>query len=387
MATPVRVLYVSQVAAIGGAEVALLDLVRLVSRERVCPAVAVPGEGRLADELRRLGAAVHEIPPCRLKRTWNPIRLAIDAARVARSANALARIAERESIQLIHANGSSAGIAAAWATRRLGVPLIWHCRDMVRLPPPLRWAARRATRVVAISAAVARQLREEGIGERLRLIPNGVDTTAFAPMAGDDPLRLRVRAEWGLGPERIVVGMVANLVPWKRHDLFIEAVAQAAARDGRLSFVLVGEDLLGEHAGYRERLRQAAAARGIAERLTFAGGRRDMRATHAALDIVAHPADAEPFGRALAEAMACGRPVVAVNRAGPAEIVEHGVSGLLVPPGDADALAMAILSLAGDKAAAESLGRGARARIAERFEGARVARAVEALYAEVLATP
>lgn len=387
MPTPSKVLYISHVAEIGGAEVALLDLVRLVDRSRVTPLVAWPGAGSLGAALGQLGVSARVIPPFRLKRSISPIRVAAAAAGVMRAAGAIAEIVRAESVSLIHANGSSACVGAALAACWTGVPLVWHCRDLRRPVGVLRWAARRAASIIAISDCVAARLRDAGLGAKVRVIPNGVDVGVYAPSANDAPERARVRTEWRVAPGQTLVGVVAHLVPWKRHDLFIEAAALAAREDSRLSFVVVGDDIMGDHPGYRARLLASVERLGLRSRLVFVGQRRDMSAVYAALDMLVHPPEAEPFGRALAEAMACGKPVIAIDEAGPGEIVESGASGLLVEAGDASALATAMRSIARDPALAARLGQGARARIVDRFNATRVARAVEALYAEVLSQP
>ena len=382
MTSPAPILYVNHVARIGGAEVGLLDMLALLDRERFAPAAALPGAGPLADEIRRLAIPVWPLPLARLTRRASPL------ARLALLAHGLAivpRLAIRlrhEKIALVHANSATAQLYAAPAARLAGIPAVWHCRDLVPLGRLARWLDRLSARTIATSQAVADSLQAQGVAaHRIRLIPNGTRTGAWTapPDAGS-----ALRREWAVPPDAVLAGMVAQIVPWKRHDLFLDAVAHAARVCPALMAVIVGDDLFGDHPGALDRLRSQAQALGIASRLRIAGYRTDMPAVYAALDILAHPAGREPFGRVLVEAMAAGRPVVAVDDAGPREIVADGSTGILVPPGDARAFGDALARLASDRAAREAFGHAGQARVRERFDARRMVRDIESLYSEVL---
>jgi glycosyltransferase involved in cell wall biosynthesis len=167
--------------------------------------------------------------------------------------------------------------------------------------------------------------------------------------------------------------VLGALVPWKRADLALEI----AARVPELQLELAGATLPGDAGGFEAGLRARAAPRDLAGRVTFAGALADPRAALARSHVLLHCADAEPFGMALLEALATGRPVAAAAAAGPLEIVEDG-AGRLYAPGDAGAGADAVRALLADTAAPGA----ARAR-AERFpveaSAARLAAAIEAI--------
>jgi glycosyltransferase involved in cell wall biosynthesis len=178
--------------------------------------------------------------------------------------------------------------------------------------------------------------------------------------------------------------MVAQLVPWKNHLAFIEAAARLAASLPTARFVIAGDDLFGEHPAYRTALERRAEQLGLKDRLVFAGYRLDIGALLNTCDVLIHPATREPLGRVILEAMAAGKPVVAVNAGGPAEIVRHERDGLLTATAAPDELAAAALRLIQDPALAERLGATARQRVGDGFDIRRTVREIEALYAKLL---
>ena len=128
-----------------------------------------------------------------------------------------------------------------------------------------------------------------------------------------------------------MVGISGRLVRWKRQDALLRAVALLAAEDRDVHALVVGGDSHNEDPGYGGELERLAASLGIADRVTFTGHRTDAVALTQVMDVMVNASDPEPFGLVLLEALAVRRPVVAVARGGPAEIVEDGVTGTLVP--------------------------------------------------------
>ena len=128
--------------------------------------------------------------------------------------------------------------------------------------------------------------------------------------------------------------MIANLVPWKRHDLFVEAailLRDFRDDDGRPpTWVIAGSDLFGEHADYVAALRKRVENAGIADRFVWLEG-RGAADILPGLDLLVHPAAEEPFGRVICEAMAAGVPIVACDAAGPGSILTDCLTGFLFP--------------------------------------------------------
>jgi len=171
-----------------------------------------------------------------------------------------------------------------------------------------------------------------------------------------------------------VIGSVGWLTPVKGHRVLLEAVALLRRTWPRLCVVIVGDGPL------REELKRIASARGLAGAVRLLGTRADIPECLAGMDLYVQPSLNEGMGRALVEAMAAGRPVVASRVGGIPSLIEHRRTGLLVPPGDPDALAEAIAELITHPELARALGHAARQRIDATFSVAAMVRAVEAVY-------
>ena len=295
-----------------------------------------------------------------------------------RSSHALGRILCEFNPDIVHANG----IAAILATPQSGARVVWHVRDMPRRPCYARLAASRCDAAIAISRPVADACSRAfapADRSKIRLIENGIDLSRF----GRFPSKEQARAALGLPADGPVIGMVAHLVPWKRHDTFIAAAARL--RDFRddsgapIKWVLAGRDLFGEHKGYIGKLRRAVRDAGLEDRFLWIDN-HDGAEVILALDLLVHPAEGEPFGRVVCEAMACGVPVVARDDAGPGSILENGKTGFLVETQDAAALAERIAFALSHPEISAAMAVAAAAVVRDRYAVGRVADEVNALY-------
>lgn len=380
---PWRVLYVDHADLMGGAEQSLLLLLRHLDRARVEPLLACHPGTPLARAAREAGLPVVEVPLGQLRGRQAPWTVAVS---LARGAAALAQVARDFGADLLHANVLRAAAYAAWTSLRTGIPLVWHVRDMHSSRRPdegllVRFLSRVARGILCVSRATAHSL-PPGAAAKVRLVPNGLDLARF------DPARVRsqdLRARWGAGPGEVLVGTVGWLAPWKQVEHFLEMAVQVARACPEARFVVVGEVAAPRYREYVADL-QARAQGVLGERVRFVGAlpSEEVPAGLAALDLLVHTARAEPFGRVLAEAMAMERPVVAYGDGGVPEVVVHGQTGLLVPPGNVAALVQAVTHLARDRAAREVLGHAGRRWVLAHFAAETVARRVESAYAEVL---
>lgn len=268
-------------------------------------------------------------------------------------------------------------LRGAGAARRSGRGWQWQLHEI--LPPGARrrwWARRLAASgapLVAVSEAVAGWLRDEGLGDRVTVVHNGVAVPEPAPD------RRVARAALGLPVEGTLVGFVGQLAPHKGAQLFVEAAARATHSVPGLDAVLVG----GGHLSHRTAVERAVAATGMGSRFHLVPPQPNGEAVIAACDVVCVPTlTPDPLPRVVMEAMAAGRPVVGSAAGGIPEMVEDGRTGVLVPPGDAEALADAVARLAGAPDACAAMGGAGRARCRERFSLAgHVARIEELLLA------
>jgi glycosyltransferase involved in cell wall biosynthesis len=224
--------------------------------------------------------------------------------------------------------------------------------------------------VIAISEGVRRALVRVGVREdRIRVVPSGIDPEALVAAPG---ARAAVRAEWGLAPEDVAVVVVGALERRKGHAVLLAAARRLVFEAPRLRYVFCGAG--GEADGLM------AAAAPLDGAVRFAGFRRDVAACLAAADLVALPSLAEGLGVAALEAMAAGRAVVASRVGGLAEVVAGGVTGLLVPPSDPEALAQALLRLAREPELRARLGAAGRERVRAGYTTAKMAEGTLACY-------
>ena len=373
---PVRVLYVNHVGVCGGAEKSLLRLLEHLEPRQVEAHVAAP-EGALAAAVRQMAYPPQIIPECRLRRPQTCWQALAALGSFRRYCHSLGRACRTLQPDLIHANSLIAAWAAVRVTRR---PVIWHCRDLQSPPRVMQMVRRRVARVVAISQAVAAHIAEAAPqGAPVTVIYNGFSATDVHVTRR----RSQVREQWEMAPETPLVGCMGQLVPWKRQDALLRAMPEVLARVPEARLVIMGSDTFNEHPDYVGSLYALAEELGVGGHVVWAGFVDHPADALAALDVLAHPAEQEPFGRVVLEAMALGVPVVAINRAGPAELIEHERSGLLAPPDDVGALAEAIVRLLTDDELRENISDGAHIRASHFTASATAARVVE-LYHEVL---
>jgi len=229
--------------------------------------------------------------------------------------------------------------------------------------------------VIAVSAETHDQLVAAGIvAERIETLPNAVDVDLFRP---DPDRRARVRAEWEVGDNELVVGSLGRLDPEKRPDLLVEAFALVAARrlearKSRVRLVIAGRRARGIA------IESLAERAGVLDRCVLLGHRPDAEDVLRGFDVFVQSSDSEGSPYSLLEAMASGTPVVATAVGDVPALVRPGTDGLLVRRGDAAALAAAIEETLDAPEAARARAEAARARVvAERSLRAREARMLE----------
>jgi glycosyltransferase involved in cell wall biosynthesis len=241
-----------------------------------------------------------------------------------------------------------------------GTRVVYHAHGFtspaeVRRP---RYVARRCSRVIAVSRAVADILVEAGVDRaRIEVVHNGIDVEALRRSASSGgPLPPRA-------PGEVVLAHVGVLGPHKQQHVSIEALARLPAH---AVLWLCGNVAEGGDAGYEAALRRRAEALGVASRVRFLGWRDDAAHVVSAADVVLLPSVQESFGMALAEAMALGKPCVGAAVGGIPEVIEDGVTGRVVPP-EAAAFAGALAPLVRSSALRRAMGEAGAHRVARLF--------------------
>ncbi|NMG43323.1 glycosyltransferase [Aromatoleum toluvorans] len=245
------------------------------------------------------------------------------------------------------------------AARLAGVPCVLSRR--VDNPEP-RWLVmlkyRLYDHVITISEGIRDVLLAEGLApEKVSCVRSALDATPWLVPVD----RAAFCREFDLPADALTIAMAAQLIPRKGHRYLLDALPPLLAEFPALHAVLFGKGPL------EAELRAEIAARGLADRVRLAGFRDDLPRWLGGADILAHPADMEGLGIALLQASAAGVPIVTSRAGGLPEAVADGVSGLLIPPGDVDALGAALRQLLADPALRRRLGDAGRARILAEF--------------------
>lgn len=380
------VLFFDHTARMGGGEIALLNLVAALDG-RYRPVVVLASEGPLVAKLRAVGVETHVAPLDDSVLETRKDSLGVGSLLRLRQAGAcaryvvtLARLARRLRADLIHTNSLKADLIGGAAGRLARIPVLWHVRDNIDghyLPPAVASAFRLLSRAVPQAVAVNSQSTLEtlgGAGRRRHVVHDGCDAGSFG--GGDG-------ADSAARPQAVV--LVGRIAEWKGQHVFIRAAAHIQADFPQARFLIVGAPLFGEH-DYERSLHTLAEELGVADRVEFLGFRDDVPAVLAQADIVVHASIlGEPFGQVVIEGMAAGKPVIATEGGALPEIVVPGETGLLVPMGDAAAMARAMAQMLTDPARAAEMGRAGRRRVQARFTIAHTARRMEAVYDVLLA--
>jgi len=357
--------------AVGGMAQHVAGLVRGLDHSRFDLSLAGMPDDPAAEVARSRGCAVH------------PLRFGASPGRTAAAALRLAALVRREHYHLVHAHGYSAAGAAALARRiapRARLICTLHNFLTSTSSQPItgwrgRWLlgliARRADRIITVSDSLHAQF--EGIGaaaqSKLFTISNGIDLCAFA-----QPDPAWARRELGLPENAPVVGMVARLAPQKGPLEFVRAAALVGRRFPEVRFALIGDGPL------QPQVETLARELGVANRLTLAGHRAEAPALTQAFDVAVVASLSEGSSLTAMEAMAWGKPVVATAVGGVREVVADGETGVLVPPGDAQALAEAVARLLADRQKAQILGEAGRRRVERDFSLVRMIERTQEVY-------
>jgi glycosyltransferase involved in cell wall biosynthesis len=365
----VRVAFVSPFVIQGGAERYLSLLLEGLDRAWVAK-VYFLAHGPLVDELRGRRYPLEVVPT------------ASGPLAILRSALRLRRGLRRLRPDVVHADGIKGALVSTLATAGTGIPVVWLKCDFSRDGWLARVVARRCSRIAAVSRAVTQTFRD-GALEKTIVVPFGLPEARVDPDAGRAALGALAG---GSGP---VIGLFGRLDPHKGHREVLAVLPQLRERLGDVRAVFVGGDDPA-HRGYREQLAAEIAGAGLQDAVALPGFRSDAVELIAACDVLVIPSvisrgglGKEGFSLVALEAMGVGTPVVAYDHGGPPEVL--GECGLLVPPGDREALSDAILRVLEDPALQERLVECGRRRARERFSLSSMIEAMEERYREAAA--
>jgi glycosyltransferase involved in cell wall biosynthesis len=349
----------------------LATFLRHVNTERIQPMVIFFQRGPFEREVAALGIETLVIPTGRLRQVW-------DGFRVARELGTIMRRTKPDLLMnwsaKTHLYGASGAFLAGMADR-----VIWWQQGI----PDRHWLDRLATLLPARAIGCYSGAAAEA---QARLRPR---RSTFIVHPGVDPVHVtanasQLRQQLMIPKQRLVLGIVGRLQPWKGQHRFICALDELRKRGHDVHGLIVGGDAWNLSPDYEPYLRRLTSELNMNEAITFTGQVTDGAGFISAMDVLVNASMPEPFGIVLIEAMALGVPVVAVDVGGPAEIIESDRSGLLVPESTPGALADALEQLIEDPVRRRQLGDGARERYLDRFTAKRMAESLQRELEEVV---
>lgn len=300
-----------------------------------------------------------------------------------RGAFALRQFIRQHHIRIVQTFFESSDIWAGFVTKTMSrASLIWSRRDMGILRTSkhhaaYRLMARLPDKVFTVSELVRQYTidTDHVAPEKVQTIYNGLNLADFAPSAQTCDQTHRPPTHW-------VIATVGNIRHIKGHDILLRAAALVIARYPNITFQITGEVL---EPAYMESLDKLIRDLNLTGRVRFTGGSNNLPQLLAAADLFVLPSRSEGFSNAIIEAMAAGLPVVATNVGGNAEAVQHGTTGLIVPPQDPEAMAAAILALLDNPHQAQTMGTAGRQLVLDKFTTEAMMRQTTHVYATLLA--
>ena len=383
-----RILFLDQSGKLGGAELCLADIAQHFGQNSL---VGVFAEGTFPDHLRKLN-----IPVQILTNQTLDVQKASGLVAGLKSINQLIPLINRvtqlsKEYDLIYANTQKAlvvGAIASFISRR---PMVYHLHDIVssdhfsatnrRIIINL---ANRAALIIANSEASRDAfIQAGGRSDCIHVVYNGFDAETYNKCINSterECLRKQlITVDVSTSP--FLVGHFSRLSPWKGQHVLIEALQYCS---NNVIAVLVGDALFGEQ-DYVQKLHQQIKALNLEHRVKFLGFRSDIPQLMSACNLVAHTSTApEPFGRVIVEAMLCGTPAVAAEAGGALELIDHGQTGWLTPPGDAKKLADIINTCQENTKLSITLAQQAKSIANKRFRADLVNMKTQQLISEVL---
>ncbi len=392
-----KIVFINPVGVIGGGERVLLSMMAalLITQPNIQLFLIVGTDGPLIEQAEKLGVQVklHQLPEALNQlgdsgfKSSNPaLARLILLARIIRilpSIGQYLREFQRSLRQLqpdlIHSNGIKTHLLTA-LTKIKDTPIIWHIHDFYGSRPligkVLKQFSYRAKLGIAISHAVAKDAKTTLPKLPIETIYNAIDINYFTPLSSPPHTPLRV-------------GLVATFARWKGHDIFLEAASEIIKNHPHLNvrFSIVGGAIYQTRGSQfsQQELQEKAADLEIADKVDFLGFQQDIAQVYRNLDIVIHAStQPEPFGLAIVEAMACGKPVIVSQAGGAAELFTHNYDAIGVPPREPMALASAILDLLNNPEKRQLIAENARKTAVNNFSHQRLGKQIITIYNQLI---
>ena len=371
---PYNILFLDFTTFIGGTEISTLLLLKHMDRREFNPFFVLQGKGPYYDRIVKLGVPVTIIPLNQLK--------VISLIKYIKTVWDLSRFIRKNRIDIVVCTLEPCNQYGLPAARLNRIPIACHTRNLI---PDFRSFWRTLLHFPDVLIANSKATAESYIPfvrkhQKVEVVYNGVDLEEYSPSLKDNTIRKR----YGIGDNKFLIGMIGRISRPKRQDIFLKTIAEVVKFYPDVCAFIVGDTRIDRSEQYLEELHQLVKKFELEDKVIFTGFINDMKGLYASLDLLVLPSQAEPFGRVLIEMMAMGKPVVATKSGGAVEIVEHEVTGLLIPPDDEKSMSKAILKIINDKQSAKKMGNAGRKRVENLFSIKTNVEETQKKYMEVL---
>lgn len=381
-ACKVKIIFLIGSLDIGGSEKQMVELAARLDRKMFDPIICT---FFAAGPLEAV-ALQHQIPVVNLREGFSTDWfVCFKAIRFLRTGLRLVRFLQRTRPQILHAFLFWTYVAGALAARMAGVPVFISSRRGLGLFKDdkvyLQWLdnlANHLSHAILVNCQAIQDdvlKRDRVDSRRIRLVFNGVDVGRYHYYND----AVKKKTELGLDSQARVIGVIANLIPYKGHHDMIRAFAELARRHSHIFLLLVGKDN-----GIQPDLEKLCKQLGVSERVIFTGSRQDIPEILSVINVQVIPSHQEGFSNAILEGMAAGKPLVVTKVGGNAEAVIHNETGLVIPSKDPHALSQAVEHFLIHPALAEQMGNAAYRRVNALFGIDRMVYEYESLYLELV---
>ncbi|NIO20218.1 MAG: glycosyltransferase, partial [Candidatus Aenigmarchaeota archaeon] len=317
------------------------------------PIISCPAQGKFVEELRKIGVEIEIIPYHRrilnFSRNENKVHLftlPLFSLWLMPTILALKKLIKDRDVHLVVTNGIKCHFIGSVLSLITKVRLIWHVRDLIETGW-LKWMLRSLGRhfpdkIIVNSRAVGDIFSGNGKKET---VYNGINISRFDPEIDGEEIRSMLH----VGKNTKLIGTIGHLAPLKGFEELLQALAEVIKRGFDTKLALVGDTIYSSSNGYKQKLLSLVYSLGLKDRVVFTGFRENIPEFLASFDIFVLPSRSEGFGRVNLEAMAMGKPVISTNVGGIPEVVQDGITGILVPPRNFHELARASIRLLNDR--------------------------------------
>jgi L-malate glycosyltransferase len=330
---------------------------------------AAPAEGYFTSRMKQLDVRYYTFPMAAIKRTYNPFKILGFLFRWHGSIRKVAEIISTQRIDLVVSNTSQvlfAGIAA----KKLGVPHISYLHEVSFSKPAFigkivtGLISKNASKIIVVSEFIRKTFLElnQKAADKIEVVPNGLDLEPFVKGAN----RAEFRKEFDIRADEFAFGILGRVCKRKGQEAFLRAAEIVNKEVPLCKFLIIGEPTSSVEKDYKRSLEKLIVQRNISN-VIFTGLRRDVKNVIAGLDCVVISSEQESFSMVALEAMALSKPIASFEVGGVPERVKNNFNGLMVPEGDFNALAGAMVSLARDPGKAVVLGKNGFERLKEEF--------------------